>query len=69
MQYIQFMKLAVLPTLAAQTQPWTTLWIAQPAEVPGAPGAPPAAWAANVQYGNYSQVRPGSLLLCLWFAV
>lgn len=58
------MTLSILPTIAARTQPWTTLWIAQPAEVRTSPDVPPIYWAANVQYGNYSQVSPQQIEKC-----
>jgi hypothetical protein len=51
------MKLPLLPKLAEDTQPWTTLWLSQAAQVPSDVGiAADSYWAANVQYGNYSQV-------------
>lgn len=63
-QFITFMKLDVLASLISDSQPWATLWMSQPAEVPGdVPAAPPKAWAANVEYGNYSQVRSAPLFI------
>jgi hypothetical protein len=58
MQFINFMKIPLLPKLAADTQPWTTLWLSQPVEIPsGSQVEPDMYWAANIQYGNYTQVR------------
>lgn len=70
MQFINFMKIDILGTLIEQTQPWTTLWMAQPAEAPSdEPGGSIKAWAANVQLGNYSQVRILPLFIVLRLVV